>query len=532
MTREPLLQRDKACFVAEPSPARARRSRVSASRSWVIRVRLDVVPRDGFFDMAVSGGHPWPSSSRPRIFCPCSAASTRPPGAWHPRRRGHDAARSPEDPDRDGRAGIPGRARQHPDRRRRHTRRPWSSPGTLADFASPTFTVRATERTVGPSGKQAMPAELPPGTGYTYAVDLTIDEAEAAGLARVSFNQPVPVYVDNFTGFPSGHRGSGGALRPRQGGVDRLCERRRPHHPLDHRRYRAPRRERRRRRGYGRCAHRPRDPGGEQQLLAGLYAGQSGKSLWRVAVQHFSSWDLNLGDAAGQRARSPDRTPPKPPKPKPKPRDVCGGSILECENQILRESVPVVGTPYSLRHSAKRSEPRARGADQHPAQRRDGAAGDRAAHRRDRGGRRSAVEGELRPHAGQLRLRVGQDRRVGSSRRATRPSRSRSATRTRACTGRATGGRSRAGGALGQPGDQRGGGVVDDPTSSSRTSTRRRKGSAASSSPRTTSSIRRRGPFTGRRDASLRGRRAPRGDDRGGGALPVSGVPTASGAWR
>ena len=32
--------------------------------------------------------------------------------------------------------------------------------------------VRVTEYTVGDSGEQAMPAELPPQTGYTYAMEL------------------------------------------------------------------------------------------------------------------------------------------------------------------------------------------------------------------------------------------------------------------------------------------------------------------------------------------------------------------------
>src|SRR3712207_7796914 len=71
--------------------------------------------------------------------------------------------------------------------RRRHTRywRDWSSdvcssdlfaPGTTASIVLPdgtlqptgTLNVRATEYTVGPSGPKAMPAPLPPNSGYTY----------------------------------------------------------------------------------------------------------------------------------------------------------------------------------------------------------------------------------------------------------------------------------------------------------------------------------------------------------------------------
>ena len=51
-------------------------------------------------------------------------------------------------------------------------------PGTTADLVLPdgtaqplpTATVRTTEYTVGESGPAAMPAELPPSSGYTYAV--------------------------------------------------------------------------------------------------------------------------------------------------------------------------------------------------------------------------------------------------------------------------------------------------------------------------------------------------------------------------
>ena len=43
----------------------------------------------------------------------------------------------------------------------------------------PSMSVRATEYTVGENGLEAMPAPLPPTTGYTYAVDLTVDEALA-----------------------------------------------------------------------------------------------------------------------------------------------------------------------------------------------------------------------------------------------------------------------------------------------------------------------------------------------------------------
>ena len=66
------------------------------------------------------------------------------------------------------------------------------------------MTVRATEYTSGPLGPQKMPGDLPPGVLYTYAVELSVDEAMQAGAVDVVLNQPVYVCVDNFLNFPVG----------------------------------------------------------------------------------------------------------------------------------------------------------------------------------------------------------------------------------------------------------------------------------------------------------------------------------------
>jgi hypothetical protein len=44
-----------------------------------------------------------------------------------------------------------------------------------------TLHVRSTEYTVGNNGPEAMPGELPPSSGYTYAPEFSVDEAIAAG---------------------------------------------------------------------------------------------------------------------------------------------------------------------------------------------------------------------------------------------------------------------------------------------------------------------------------------------------------------
>jgi hypothetical protein len=84
--------------------------------------------------------------------------------------------------------------------------------GTSASLIMPNGTtqtvsslnIRATEFTVGANGPAAMPASLPPSSGYTYCAELSVDEAVAASATNVRFSQALPVYVENFLGFPVG----------------------------------------------------------------------------------------------------------------------------------------------------------------------------------------------------------------------------------------------------------------------------------------------------------------------------------------
>lgn len=68
----------------------------------------------------------------------------------------------------------------------------------------PILHVRATEYTVGPTGRSAMPGDMPPTDAYAYATNFSVDEAVAAGATRVAFSQPVLSYNENFLGFPVG----------------------------------------------------------------------------------------------------------------------------------------------------------------------------------------------------------------------------------------------------------------------------------------------------------------------------------------
>ncbi len=69
---------------------------------------------------------------------------------------------------------------------------------------APTLTLRATEATVGPMGQASMPATLPAATAYTFAADISADEAVAAGAMGLTFSDAVAVYADNFLRFPVG----------------------------------------------------------------------------------------------------------------------------------------------------------------------------------------------------------------------------------------------------------------------------------------------------------------------------------------
>ena len=76
--------------------------------------------------------------------------------------------------------------------------------GTAVTAPIDDLNVRVTEYTVGDRGRARMPAELPPTSQYTFAAEFSVDEAVAAGADRVSFSQPVRLYMENFLFLPVG----------------------------------------------------------------------------------------------------------------------------------------------------------------------------------------------------------------------------------------------------------------------------------------------------------------------------------------
>ncbi len=189
-------------------------------------------------------------------------------------------------------------------------------PGTTATMVKPdgttqaltTLNVRATEYTVGPNGPKAMPAPLPPTSAYTYAVELSVDEALSVNAKTVVFNQAVPFYLDNFLNFPVGgnvptgyyDRDKGIWIPSANGRVIKILS------------------------IGGGLANLDTNGDGvvdtaaqlaalgitdaERGQLASLYP--AGKTLWRVPITHFTPWDCNWPFGPPPGAGPPGQPPP------------------------------------------------------------------------------------------------------------------------------------------------------------------------------------------------------------------------------
>lgn len=231
-------------------------------------------------------------------------------------------------------------------------------PGTTSEMVLPddstraltTLNVRATEYTVGSTGPAAMPGELPANSGYTYAVELSVDEAIAAGARSVRFNQPLPFYVENFLSFPVGEavpagyydRLQGAWVASDNGRVVRILSVAGGVAQLDVDGSGAP--------ASGATLAQLGVTDAERAQLAALYT--AGQTLWRVPVTHFTPWDYNWPYGPPSDAEPPPES--EPPNKDPD-KDKCKqNSIIDCESQVLRESIKIVGTPYSLNYRSDR----------------------------------------------------------------------------------------------------------------------------------------------------------------------------------
>jgi len=233
--------------------------------------------------------------------------------------------------------------------------------GTSAEMVFPdgstqplsSLDVRATEYTVGDTGPEAMPAELPPTSGYTYCVELTADEALAAGATDVTFDKPLYFYVEDFIGFPVGTAVPTGYY-DRQSGEWVGCENGRVIEVLGI---------------TGDLADLDTDGDGEvdepaqladlnvtdieRQKLATLYP-VTPQRLWRVPITHFTPYDCNFPYGPPEDAEYPRQRRPEDYDPDENPCRSSGSSVIEVQNQVLGESIPINGTPFSLHYRSSR----------------------------------------------------------------------------------------------------------------------------------------------------------------------------------
>lgn len=237
-------------------------------------------------------------------------------------------------------------------------------PGVAAQVVKPsggtaTFSngvrVRATEFTVGGDGPASMPGVLPPTSAYTYCVDMRLDEADSLGTnLATTFTDTIGCYVRDFMHLPVGSavpaayydsktgkwKGSrdgivlkiigtaGDSMAVIDSDADTLAD---AQSRLD---------------SLGIDAN-------ERKRLKAMFA--VGDTLWRVPVDHFSPWDLNFNQAASIAAGS--NAAGLAENPFGLIGDACllPGAIIECENRVLGERIPLVGTPYSLNYRSFRS---------------------------------------------------------------------------------------------------------------------------------------------------------------------------------
>ena len=235
-------------------------------------------------------------------------------------------------------------------------------PGGTTQALGP-LSVRQTEFTVGESGLAAMPAVLPDSTAYTYAIEYSVDQAEALDASAVRFSEPVINYNDNFLNGPVGgsvptayyDEAAGSWIPEADAAVIGIVSETGGRADVDTD-------------GDG-VADGPATlalfgiTDGERTTLADLY--EPGRELWRNRFTHLTTYDKNFAvgidclDSEGNPSTQPriDCGPPQDSgeekgSDKNADEDTQCGSIIQCQSQTLGEQVPISGTGESLRYSS------------------------------------------------------------------------------------------------------------------------------------------------------------------------------------
>ena len=216
-------------------------------------------------------------------------------------------------------------------------------------FELETINVRATEFTT----QDAMPAQLPPNSAYTYCVELSVD-----GIKNVVFEDPVVAWIDNFLGFEVGEvvpvgyydrigsvwvpQNNGVVVRLLDENVDGIVD------ALD-----------------ADGDYLPDDinqNGDYADEVMGLDDSTRyfpGDTFWRVKISHFSSWDCNwpYGLPSGALPPNPAGGPDfDHPNPKERPCATSISSFVEDRSRVFHEDIPILATDISLHYDGSRVE--------------------------------------------------------------------------------------------------------------------------------------------------------------------------------
>lgn len=227
---------------------------------------------------------------------------------------------------------------------------------TLADGTSvsmPQVSVRTTEYTVGDQGPKMMPGDLPPNSGYTYAVELSADEALALGATSVQFSKPYIYFVDNFINVPVGkavplgiYNKEKGYWDPeRDGVVIKILSITNGVAQIDLT-------------GSGQAATAAQMQawGVDNDELTTLATSYPvGKTLWRFRISHFSAIDGNFLAIGNSPHVETDFAKNNPPCNGSPDCINCNGCVIDIGTRVWKETIPLMGLGESLHYSSDRS---------------------------------------------------------------------------------------------------------------------------------------------------------------------------------
>ncbi|MCB9497506.1 MAG: hypothetical protein H6686_11525 [Fibrobacteria bacterium] len=213
------------------------------------------------------------------------------------------------------------------------------------------LTLRATEYTVGTNGPKAMPGTLPEHIAYTYAFELSADEALAQGAETILFDRAASFFVENFLGFPVGtivptgwyDRKRSRWTAAENGLVIRILTVADGVAQIDID-------------GDGLADDGPETPSAEaRQELARRY--EPGQSLWWTTMTHLTPWDCNWGFGPPEDAEANEEEHEFDEQDE----DCCkeSGSVVGIQDASLGEVLPVAGEAWNLNWTSLRAKGRA-----------------------------------------------------------------------------------------------------------------------------------------------------------------------------